>query len=95
MENKNVIQRLAAMGFTIMIMLPIGAIADNVQNDVVIGGTDTFTLGSSTTVSYNIHSTNGDGLNGCNAADGNECNYNHYCTRRSYCDNKISNFHYV
>jgi hypothetical protein len=47
----------------------IGAIvyADNVQNDVVAGGNDTFTAGGSTTVNYLIRETGGDG---CNPADG-------------------------
>jgi hypothetical protein len=45
------------------------AIADNVQNDVVAGGNDTFTAGGSTTVNYRITANNGDGQTGCNAAD--------------------------
>jgi len=47
------------------------AIADNVQNDVVAGGNDTFTAGGSTTVNYRIHATpaGSDGQVGCNAAD--------------------------
>lgn len=48
------------------------AFADNVQNDVVVGGNDTFTLGGSTTVNYRISATGAgnDGQSGCNAADG-------------------------
>lgn len=48
------------------------AFADNVQNDVVVGGNDTFTLGGSTTVNYRISATGAgnDGQAGCNAADG-------------------------
>lgn len=46
------------------------AIADNVQNDVVAGGNDTFTAGGSTTVNYRIAANSGDGQTGCNAADG-------------------------
>jgi hypothetical protein len=46
------------------------ALADNVQNDVVAGGNDTFTLGGSTTVNYRITANNGDGQTGCNASDG-------------------------
>lgn len=42
--------------------------ADNVQNDIVVGGTDTFTSGGSTTVSYRITANNGDGETGCNAS---------------------------
>jgi hypothetical protein len=45
------------------------ALADNVQNDVVAGGNDTFTVGSSTTVNYRIAANSGDGQSGCNAAD--------------------------
>jgi hypothetical protein len=43
--------------------------ADNVQNDVVAGGTDTITAGGATTISYRITANNGDGQTGCNAAD--------------------------
>jgi hypothetical protein len=43
--------------------------ADNVQNDVVAGGNDTFILGGSTTVNYRITANSGDGQPGCNAAD--------------------------
>jgi hypothetical protein len=44
--------------------------ADNVQNDVVAGGNDTFAAGGSTTVNYRITANNGDGQTGCNAIDG-------------------------
>ncbi|HET9589535.1 MAG TPA: hypothetical protein VFO91_12180, partial [Anaerolineales bacterium] len=54
----------------IVAMLVTGlALADNVQNDVVAGGNDTFTAGGSTTVNYRITANNGDGQTGCNAAD--------------------------
>jgi hypothetical protein len=43
------------------------ALADNVQNDVVVGGNDTFTAGGSTTVNYRITANSGDGETGCNA----------------------------
>jgi hypothetical protein len=43
---------------------------DNVQNNVTVGGNDTFTAGGSTTIAYRISANNGDGQNGCNAADG-------------------------
>ncbi|MGH7703947.1 MAG: hypothetical protein ACREMO_12700, partial [Gemmatimonadales bacterium] len=44
---------------------------DNVQNDVAANpGSDTFTVGGSTTVSYRIVATGGDGQTGCNASDG-------------------------
>ena len=45
------------------------AVADNLHNDVVAGGNDTFTAGGSTTVNYRISANNGDGQTGCNAAD--------------------------
>lgn len=45
------------------------AFADNVQNDVVAGGNDTFTTSGSTTINYRITANNGDGQTGCNAAD--------------------------
>jgi hypothetical protein len=44
--------------------------ADNVQNDVIPGGSDTFTAGGSTIVGYRITANNGDGQTGCNASDG-------------------------
>lgn len=46
------------------------AFADNVQNDVTVGGDDTITAGGSTEIGYRIASNNGDGQTGCNAADG-------------------------
>jgi len=46
--------------------------ADNVVNDIVVGGTDTFTLGGSTLVGYKIvgNKSGGDDQAGCNADDG-------------------------
>ena len=67
---------LAVTVATAGIILAAGiATADNVNNDVTVGGTDTIAAGGSTTVNYNIVATNasgpgGDGQNGCNAADG-------------------------
>lgn len=47
------------------------AFADNVQNDVDIdAGDNTITTGASTEIGYKITANNGDGQNGCNAADG-------------------------
>jgi hypothetical protein len=48
------------------------ALADNVQNDVVAGGNDTITSGSSTLINYRIQQTGvgSDGQAGCNASDG-------------------------
>jgi len=45
------------------------ALADNIVNDVVVGGNDTFTAGGSTGVSYRINAQNNDLQSGCNAAD--------------------------
>lgn len=54
----------------VALMLSTSAVfADNVQNDVVAGGNDTFTAGGSTSVDYSITANNGDGQTGCNAAD--------------------------
>ena len=49
------------------LMLAAVAYADNVQNDVVVGGNDTITAGGSTTITYRIvgNSAGGD-INGCN-----------------------------
>jgi len=48
------------------------ALADNVKNDVVVGGTDTIYVGGTTIISYKIDQQPfvQDGQNGCNAADG-------------------------
>lgn len=46
------------------------AIADNVKNDVTVGGNDTIVAGGSTTVSYLIQDTG----NTCDAADGSPAN---------------------
>lgn len=46
------------------------ALADNVVNNVTVGGTDTITAGGSTSVQYKINATGGDGQKGCNASDG-------------------------
>src|SRR5215213_7088347 len=55
----------------VLLAIPaVAAFADNVQNDVVAGGNDTFTEGGSTTVNYRIAANNGDGQTGCNAVDG-------------------------
>lgn len=48
------------------------AYADNVNDDVVVGGNDTFVAGGSTTISYTIVNNNAGGAayNACDAADG-------------------------
>lgn len=52
-----------------LIVVPI-ALADNIVNDVTIGGNDTLYVITSTTVDFWIVANNGDGQNGCNASDG-------------------------
>jgi len=61
-----------SLGLVIVLALTIAplGLADNVQNDVVVGGNDTFTAGGSTTVNYRITANSGDGQVGCNASDG-------------------------
>jgi len=61
---------IIAVVMVAMIALPWVAFADNVVNDVTVGGTDTFPAGGSTTVGYKVVATGGDGLSGCNASDG-------------------------
>lgn len=65
-------QQLCATIMTaVLIFSSVGqhAFADNVQNDVVVGGNDTIYSGGSTTINYRITANNGDGQTGCNAAD--------------------------
>ena len=56
-----------------LIAIPaVVALADNVQtnaNDAAVDGNTSFTAGDSTSINYRITANNGDGLNGCNAAD--------------------------
>ena len=61
---------LIVLTFVLLLAIPAAVLADNVQNDVVVGGNDIFIAGSSTTVNYRITANNGDGQTGCNAADG-------------------------
>ncbi|HEX2154456.1 MAG TPA: HYR domain-containing protein, partial [Acidimicrobiia bacterium] len=65
------VSRTWVLPLTLVMLLVMGGVAwaDNVQNDVTVGGNDTFTVGNSTTVNYRIASNNGDGQIGCNAAD--------------------------
>src|SRR5215208_2680414 len=46
------------------------AYADNVVDNVTIGGNDTITAGGTTAVGYKINANGGDGQAGCNASDG-------------------------
>jgi hypothetical protein len=61
-------RRLAVVATTMVAVISLAAVAlaDNVQNDVVVGGNDTFTAGGSTTVNYRITATGGT----CDPADG-------------------------
>jgi hypothetical protein len=61
---------LALVGLFALLLSPIVARADNVQDDVVAGGNDTFTAGGSTVVNYRIAANSGDGQAGCNASEG-------------------------
>lgn len=66
-KKKIYVPLIAAMTVFFVVALAMVAVADNVQNDVTAGGTDTFTAGGSTTVNYRITANNGDGETGCNA----------------------------
>jgi hypothetical protein len=46
------------------------ALADNLVDNVTVGGNDTINQGSSTTIGYKINANGGDGQTGCNANDG-------------------------
>lgn len=65
---------LLFMAFALVLALPAVALADNVVNDVTVGGNDTITAGGSTTINYKILNTNSnnsaDPQNSCNPADG-------------------------
>jgi len=66
--------QVAAIAAIISLLSAGIALADIVQNNVVVGGNDTITAGGSTTVSYSVQNTNsnnsGDPQNSCNPADG-------------------------
>ena len=52
----------------VLIAVPaLAALADNVENDVVAGGNDTTTVGTPTTVKYEIQQTGSGGIGGCDA----------------------------
>lgn len=66
----NMTFRRAAVGLVLLLVLlalPLAVFADNVQNDVVAGGNDTFVAGGSTNINYRIAANSGDGETGCNA----------------------------
>src|SRR5919112_3451620 len=56
----------------VVLAVPAIALADNIQNDVVAGGTDTITTSTSTTINYQVKNTSagGSGFSGCDASDG-------------------------
>jgi hypothetical protein len=58
------------LAIAVMVMVPFAAFADNVVDNVTVGGTDTFTAPGSTTIGYKINANGGDGQAGCNASDG-------------------------
>jgi hypothetical protein len=64
-----ILPKAMALAMALVLMWAGTALADNVQNDVVVGGNDTITAGGSTTINYRITANNGDGQAGCNAAD--------------------------
>lgn len=66
-KNKLHVPLIAAMTVFFVVALGAVALADNVQNDVVAGGNDTFVEGGSSTVNYRIAANSGDGETGCNA----------------------------
>jgi hypothetical protein len=68
--TKRRIALIVATAVVGMVSLAAVALADNVQNDVVVGGNDTFTAGGSTTVNYTIQATGSGGLPGCDATAG-------------------------
>ncbi len=59
-----------AAGTALSMLFSGVALADNVVNNIVVGGNDTITVGGTTLVGYKINATGGDGQNGCNATDG-------------------------
>jgi hypothetical protein len=73
-QNKGHLARsiqVAAIAAIISLLSAGIASADNVINDVVVGGNDTITAGSSTTINYKVNTASaGDSQAGCNASDG-------------------------
>jgi HYR domain len=64
---------LLFMVLGMLLAIPAVAYADNVVDDVVVGGNDTIQAGGSTSINYKILNQNrnqGDTINQCNAADG-------------------------
>ena len=63
--------RMAALAVVFSLVTSGTALADILNNNVVVGGNDTIAAGGSTTVTYSIQSQgNVDGQPGCNASDG-------------------------
>ncbi len=64
---------LTALALVLSLAMPWAAFADTVSNNVTVGGNDTTTVGSTTTVSYSLTATNDPGEPGnskkCNASD--------------------------
>jgi hypothetical protein len=68
---KNKFSIAMSLAVILAMLLTTLVLADNVVNDVTIGGTDTFTAPGSTTIGYKINTAAaGDPQAGCNASDG-------------------------
>jgi hypothetical protein len=60
-----------SLALIVAMLFTSAVLADNVVNNVTVGGTDTFTAPGSTTVGYKINTAAaGDPQSGCNASDG-------------------------
>jgi hypothetical protein len=70
-KRKKVSSVLIVLTALFTVTMAAAAMADNVVNDVVVGGNDTITAGGSTMINYKINTAaGGDPQSGCNAADG-------------------------
>jgi hypothetical protein len=61
---------LASVVCVVVVTSTVVAWADNITNDVTVGGSDTIAVTGSTTVRYKVVGTGGDGQSGCNVTDG-------------------------
>jgi hypothetical protein len=60
-----------SLALIVAMLFTSAALADNVVNNVTVGGNDTFTAPGSTTIGYKINTAAaGDSQSGCNASDG-------------------------
>jgi hypothetical protein len=65
-QMKNKFSIAMSLAVILAMLITSLALADNLKDDVVVGGNDTFTAGGSTTINYWIQDTGGT----CDAADG-------------------------